>query len=342
VAEELWLRNGGWKTCLLQINMRMAPDTTDLSDRAYVWKTLDSAVASDPFQKLAYMISTGNLVRLWCCCALGLCTCVSVLITLGASPRRFSSPRPCCDMMRHTQPDPAPLTPAASPPPASAPSTKSMTGVLRRADAIRVDAVVCGQVSQSGLDLSQVSGFSVVADKLNFLRYVSHFRSVHRGAFFTTLRTTTVRKLLPESWGFLCPVHTPDGSPCGLLNHLARACSTVTEQPDDPAPRNATILRCDSTPLCFAFPAERVAVHSTRQMLPQSLRVSPSEHRPRLFRQAHGHFTHSLTHAHTHTRTRTLSLTHLTIGEQPWQNRQASLPPSWFLQPLTLPPPRTY
>ena len=37
-------------------------------------------------------------------------------------------------------------------------------------------------------------------------------------------QTTTVRKLLPESWGFLCPVHTPDGSPCGLLNHLAREC----------------------------------------------------------------------------------------------------------------------
>ena len=24
--------------------------------------------------------------------------------------------------------------------------------------------------------------------------------------------------------GFLCPVHTPDGTPCGLLNHLASAC----------------------------------------------------------------------------------------------------------------------
>ena len=33
-----------------------------------------------------------------------------------------------------------------------------------------------------------------------------------------------MRKLLPESWGFLCPVHTPDGSPCGLLMHLAAAC----------------------------------------------------------------------------------------------------------------------
>lgn len=78
--------------------------------------------------------------------------------------------------------------------------------------------------SKSGLGLSQTSGFTIVADKLNFMRYLSHFRSVHRGAYFAELRTTTVRKLLPESWGFLCPVHTPDGSPCGLLNHLAALC----------------------------------------------------------------------------------------------------------------------
>lgn len=99
----------------------------------------------------------------------------------------------------------------------------------------------------------------MVADKLNFFRYISHFRCVHRGSFFSEMRTTAVRKLLPEAWGkttrewhllnqlllyftkfnlalqrsdlvpilvimfstgFLCPVHTPDGSPCGLLNHL--------------------------------------------------------------------------------------------------------------------------
>ncbi|KAG0595858.1 hypothetical protein M758_UG204100 [Ceratodon purpureus] len=84
-------------------------------------------------------------------------------------------------------------------------------------------------VSQSGLDLNQVGGFTLVAEKLNFLRYLSHFRSVHRGAFFATLRTTTVRKLLPESWGFMCPVHTPDGSPCGLLNHLTAACQISSD-----------------------------------------------------------------------------------------------------------------
>lgn len=34
--------------------------------------------------------------------------------------------------------------------------------------------------SESGLDLMQVSGYTVVAEKLNFLRYISHFRSIHR------------------------------------------------------------------------------------------------------------------------------------------------------------------
>ena len=88
-------------------------------------------------------------------------------------------------------------------------------------------------VSKSGLGLSQSSGFTIVADKLNYLRFLSHFRSVHRGAYFTELRTTTIRKLLPESWGFLCPIHTPDGSPCGLLNHLAGECKIVVAKTRD-------------------------------------------------------------------------------------------------------------
>ncbi|KAI5477061.1 DNA-directed RNA polymerase I subunit RPA2 [Pseudohyphozyma bogoriensis] len=82
-------------------------------------------------------------------------------------------------------------------------------------------------VSPSGLDLQQAAGYTIVGEKLNFTRYISHFRSVHRGAFFAELKTTTVRKLLPEAWGFLCPVHTPDGSPCGLLNHFAHKCRLI-------------------------------------------------------------------------------------------------------------------
>nr|CAB3265012.1 DNA-directed RNA polymerase I subunit RPA2-like [Phallusia mammillata] len=83
-------------------------------------------------------------------------------------------------------------------------------------------------VSSTGLGLMQFSGLAIIADKLNFLRYVSHFRCVHRGAFFAQMRTTEVRKLLPESSGFLCPVHTPDGSPCGLMNHMSYLCEVVT------------------------------------------------------------------------------------------------------------------
>ena len=58
-------------------------------------------------------------------------------------------------------------------------------------------------VSSSGLDMMQVSGYTIVAEKLNYFRYLSHFRSVHRGQFFTTMKTTEVRKLLPESFGFM-------------------------------------------------------------------------------------------------------------------------------------------
>ncbi len=28
--------------------------------------------------------------------------------------------------------------------------------------------------------------------------------------------------------GFLCPVHTPDGTPCGLLNHMTAMCQVST------------------------------------------------------------------------------------------------------------------
>ena len=87
-------------------------------------------------------------------------------------------------------------------------------------------------VSPSGLDLQQASGLTVVAERINFLRFLSYFRMVHRGSFFLEQRTTSVRKLLPESWGFMCPVHTPDGTPCGLLNHLAHKCKVVTRKSD--------------------------------------------------------------------------------------------------------------
>jgi len=70
-------------------------------------------------------------------------------------------------------------------------------------------------VSPTGLDLQQASGFTIVAEKINWQRYISHFRSIHRGAFFAELKTTTVRKLLPEAWGvfFFGSSHVPTDHP---------------------------------------------------------------------------------------------------------------------------------
>jgi DNA-directed RNA polymerase I subunit RPA2 len=50
--------------------------------------------------------------------------------------------------------------------------------------------------------------------------------------FFTELSSLQVRALLPDAWGFVCPVHTPDGSPCGLLNHLTMSVNVTTEPED--------------------------------------------------------------------------------------------------------------
>lgn len=85
--------------------------------------------------------------------------------------------------------------------------------------------------SQSGLGLMQDKGLTIVAENINRMRYMAHFKSVHRGAFFQEMRTTEPRQLLPDAWGFICPVHTPDGAPCGLLNHLTINC-TVTDAPN--------------------------------------------------------------------------------------------------------------
>eukprot|EP00795_Rhopilema_esculentum_P014271 gene14271-5300_t len=110
-------------------------------------------------------------------------------------------------------------------------------------------------LSRTGLGLMQTAGFAVVADKLNFMRYLSHFRCVHRGAFFSQMRTTSVRKLLPEAWGFFCPVHTPDGAPCGLLNHLTASCEVVNT-PIPKAHLKKLLISLGMVPTGMPFPAK--------------------------------------------------------------------------------------
>lgn len=73
-------------------------------------------------------------------------------------------------------------------------------------------------------DLLQTAGFTLIAERINYWRFASHFESISRGAYFTTVKISRVRKLRPETWGFICPVNTPDGTSCGILLHLARGC----------------------------------------------------------------------------------------------------------------------
>ena len=44
----------------------------------------------------------------------------------------------------------------------------------------------------------QVSGFTIIAERINYFRFLAHFRSIHRGAFFNEMKTTSVRELLPD------------------------------------------------------------------------------------------------------------------------------------------------
>jgi DNA-directed RNA polymerase I subunit RPA2 len=49
-----------------------------------------------------------------------------------------------------------------------------------------------GNIKTHQLDLQQLSGWTIVADRLNMNRFLSHFRAVHRGQFFMQMRTTEV------------------------------------------------------------------------------------------------------------------------------------------------------
>lgn len=88
--------------------------------------------------------------------------------------------------------------------------------------------------SKTGCGLMQTTGLTVIMEHLNRMRDLSHLRAIHRGAYFVDMKTIEPRRLTGEAWGFICPVHTPDGAPCGLLNHLAENCVVVTTQPENP------------------------------------------------------------------------------------------------------------
>lgn len=49
--------------------------------------------------------------------------------------------------------------------------------------------------------------------------------------------------------GFICPVHTPDGAPCGLLNHLSKNCIVLNEMLENPQVLFQALTMLGMTPL---------------------------------------------------------------------------------------------
>eukprot|EP00755_Sulcionema_specki_P012987 Sspe_Gene.52799::Locus_29236_Transcript_2_2_Confidence_0.600_Length_5737::g.52799::m.52799/K03002/RPA2, POLR1B; DNA-directed RNA polymerase I subunit RPA2 len=104
-------------------------------------------------------------------------------------------------------------------------------------------------VLANGAALPQASGWSVVVERINIFRFLEQFRATHRGKVIQEMRTTDPRRYQMDGWGFLCIVHTPDGGPCGVLNHLTHP--TVVTVGPTPSERQsirdavATLLGAD-------------------------------------------------------------------------------------------------
>ncbi|XP_047526041.1 DNA-directed RNA polymerase I subunit RPA2 [Pieris napi] len=107
-----------------------------------------------------------------------------------------------------------------------------------------------GTAPSNNVNLPQYKGLTIVAENINRQRYMSHFRAIHRGSFFMEMRTTEARQLLPDAWGFVCPVHTPDGAPCGLLNHLTATAQVTTHlDPKETRLLPSVLEKCGMEPI---------------------------------------------------------------------------------------------
>jgi DNA-directed RNA polymerase beta subunit len=53
---------------------------------------------------------------------------------------------------------------------------------------------------------------------------LTELESVRRLKVGSDVRRACVRGLMPESWGFVCAVGTPDGVECGFLNYFSVSC----------------------------------------------------------------------------------------------------------------------
>lgn len=84
-----------------------------------------------------------------------------------------------------------------------------------------------GGQSQQSAAASASTGVSQSLSRLNAASFVGHLR---KAAAAGSRKTPADARLLHTSqWAFLCPFETPEGQPCGIVNHLATLCTLSNE-----------------------------------------------------------------------------------------------------------------
>ena len=115
----------------------------------------------------------------------------------------------------------------------------------------------------NGTSLPQNAGWSVVVERINQFRFLEQFRATHRGKTIQEMRTTTPRRYQMDGWGFLCIVHTPDGGPCGVMNHLSYptqvVCGLSTQARLETRARVLEVLEEECGATAFASIADEAA-----------------------------------------------------------------------------------
>ncbi|KAF8794435.1 DNA-directed RNA polymerase I subunit RPA2 like protein [Argiope bruennichi] len=74
--------------------------------------------------------------------------------------------------------------------------------------------------------LMSSTGYTVALGRYNVFETASQFNGIYK--FSMSFYPQTMRKFYPESWGFLCPAHTPEGENNGLYNHFSLGCEIVS------------------------------------------------------------------------------------------------------------------
>ncbi|XP_045611530.1 DNA-directed RNA polymerase I subunit RPA2 isoform X2 [Procambarus clarkii] len=103
--------------------------------------------------------------------------------------------------------------------------------------------------SKTKCGLMQQTGLTVILEHINRMRDLAHLRAIHRGSYFVETKVVEARRLTGEAWGFICPVHTPDGAPCGLLNHLTQNCIVLNHTPASSTSLGLVLARLGMTPI---------------------------------------------------------------------------------------------